>query len=144
MKYIELTQGKRAIVDDEDYDWLSQYKWFYDTGYAVTKKHIDGRRKTKMHRLINQTPNGLDTDHINRNRLDNRRSNLRTVTHQQNLYNNRLRPNNKSGHPGICLHKPNNKWQVKLGNLYIGLFESLDEAVSVRQNLEEQMGLMIY
>jgi hypothetical protein len=144
MKYINLTQGKRTIVDDDNYEELHKYKWLCDTGYAVTKGY-PGVPKMKMHRLVNKTPEGFDTDHINRNRLDNRRCNLRTVTHQQNLYNNRLRPRNKSGHRGICFRpSPYNKWQVKLGCLYIGIFESLEEAVNIRRNLEEQMELVIY
>lgn len=95
-----------------------------------------------MHAVINKTPKGYDTDHINRNRLDNRRANLRTVTHQENLYNNPLRPNNKSGHAGITWHKPNSQWRVKVGNRHIGLYKSLDYAIKARQFALEREGFL--
>jgi len=71
MKRIKLTQEKVALVDDADFEFLNQWKWFYhQTGYAKSCHRY-------MHRLINKTPKGFHTDHINRNKLDNRKSNLR-------------------------------------------------------------------
>lgn len=85
--------GKFALVDDDDYEYLSQYKWRCDaTGYARYSVYSKPKRTILtilMHRLILNTPDGFDTDHINGDRLDNRRSNLRLATCQQNSANSR-------------------------------------------------------
>jgi hypothetical protein len=96
MKEIQLTQGKVALVDDEDFEYLNQWKWYANkignTFYALRSIHFykDGKRTGKailMHREILNPENGLDIDHINRNGLDNRRCNIRIVTRRQNLQN---------------------------------------------------------
>lgn len=83
MKQIELTRGKFALVDDADYEWLNQYKWQCDTkGYAVHYK------LGKMHRcILGLTDPKVFTDHIDRNTLNNQRSNLRVATAAQNKQN---------------------------------------------------------
>jgi len=88
---IPLSQNKFAIVDRDDYENLMKYKWTLTskryascfTNYRKTRKMII------MHRLINNTPEGMETDHINGNTLDNRKKNLRTVTSRQNQMNKR-------------------------------------------------------
>ena len=91
---IPLTQGKYALVDKEDYDWLIQWNWYYARGRAVRTQYLGGGRKhlknkqVFMHREIMKTPPGMHTDHINRNPLDNRRSNLRICTPAENRRNN--------------------------------------------------------
>lgn len=141
-KLIPLTQGKFALVDADVYEYLMQWKWHYDKGYAAVNVYMGGgrkhpmRKRLSMHGVVNQTPAGFDTEHINRDRLDNRRANLRTVTHRENLYNNPPRPANISGIPGITFHKPNGKWRVKLGSTHIGIYESLDEAIAARMQAE--------
>jgi hypothetical protein len=93
MKEIKLTKGKTAIVDDEDFDRLSQYKWqFAVIGYArrtVYVKGKKGRQTLYMHRDILATPSDMFTDHINGNRLDNRKENLRVCTQAENNRNRR-------------------------------------------------------
>lgn len=81
-----------ALVDDENFEWLNQWKWShlksYDyTGYVVKRKN----GFILMHRLIMDTPKGMEVDHINGNSLDNRKENLRNCTHQQNQCNQRKR-----------------------------------------------------
>ena len=93
MKRIKLTQNKFALVDDEDYEMVSGFKWHYDNGYAKHHhyiKTVKGRPITKkvfIHSLIMNTPKGMDTDHIDGNRLDNRRNNLRICTRRENGQN---------------------------------------------------------
>lgn len=99
-KLILLTRGEYAIIDNEDFEWLNQWKWFFDGKYAG-RRNKTGDREIYMHRLINNTPEGFETDHINGNKLDNRRENLRTVTHQQNIFNRSRLPNNTSGYIGV-------------------------------------------
>lgn len=92
------------------------------------KKHI------YLHRMINNTPKGMDTDHKNRNRLDNRRSNLRTFSRSQNM-SNTMQKNNTSGYRGVSWHKQRNKWtsRAKINGEYksLGLFNSKEEAYKV-------------
>ncbi|MCK9370911.1 HNH endonuclease [Candidatus Dojkabacteria bacterium] len=92
MKQISLGQlsgkGKFVIVDNEDFEYLNQFKWYIkfsgQNEYAIRHKRYD---ETLMHRLIINTPKGMETDHINHNGLDNRRVNLRIVTTSQNQRN---------------------------------------------------------
>jgi hypothetical protein len=137
MKEIQLTQGKIAIIDDEDYEFLSQWKWcYYKTGYAIRSaynKETKRRYSILMHRVIMHTPDGMDTDHINHNTLDNRKSNLRICTHSQNQMNKHKQSNNTSGHTGVSWHKRNHQWQaqIKLNGKYIslGFHDDIDEAI---------------
>lgn len=83
-----------TLVDKSDYELLKDYKWYVNSrGYAVRAQYlgkVNGRYKTAtvcMHSEIMQTPKGKDTDHINRNRLDNRRSNLRICDRGLNVFN---------------------------------------------------------
>lgn len=143
MKKIKLTKGKYALVDDGDFNWLNQWKWWLNTtGYAYTSMILEneGRKKVFMHRFINKTPSGLQTDHINRNRLDNRRNNLRTVTPSQNNYNLSIRSDNKSGYKGVVWRKTFNRWvsyiNVKGIQVYLGCFKNKSEAIQSRKKGE--------
>lgn len=82
--------GNKAVIDDDDYDLVTSFgKWYEnDSGYAIKKTRLNGKNiSIRMHILVNNTPKGLHTDHINGNRLDNRKSNLRTVTAAINSWN---------------------------------------------------------
>lgn len=108
MREIPLTHGKVALVDDSDHEWLAQKKWCYYkssqyTGYAVSSDCSGGRRKLLyMHREIVKPGTGLEVDHINHDGLDNRRANLRAVTHSENLLNQRGRKTKQSRPAGQC------------------------------------------
>lgn len=130
MKRILLTQGKAALVDNSDYDELCRHAWNYSTpqGYA-RRKSRDGI--IYMHRQILDAPAGTDVDHINGDKLDNRRSNLRLVTRTQNLYNMAPR-SGTSRFKGVSWHAQRNKWavyiQVDRKSIYLGLFTDEIEA----------------
>lgn len=88
MKRIPLTQGYEALVSDEDYERVSALKWYaaeMKPGYVYAKRDFGGGRQVGMHRFILGTPKGMVADHINGNTLDNRRENLRSVTHAENV-----------------------------------------------------------
>jgi len=140
-KEIPLTQGKTAIVDAEDYEELSKYKWQYSStnGYAVGQiRHEDGTYSDKvlMHRYINRTRDGYHTDHINGVKLDNRKSNLRECRPSENYVNRGICPKrNKSGYKGVYWRSDKNKYQVTLRKdkktYYLGLFEDINEAIKI-------------
>ena len=98
---IEDVKNTYAIVDDEDYKTLSRYHWFiYIGGYTYNPD------LGQMHRFIlNATNPDLVVDHINHDRLDNRRENLRICTQQQNQFNRSVRRDNKTGYKGVKTHK---------------------------------------
>jgi hypothetical protein len=111
---IPLTQGKFAIVDDEDFEIVSQYKWCAERSsdglryYAVRN---EGGKLVRMHRLIMGFPKG-NVDHRDADGLNNSRSNLRLATTAQNGSNNRMARNNTSGFRGVSWNKTHGKWQV--------------------------------
>lgn len=136
-KKIKLTQGKYALVDNEDFQFLDQWKWFFDLrdGYARTNSG-----KILMHRLINGTPKGFITDHINRNKLDNRKENLRTVDKSLNAFNTGLWKHNKSGFKGVSWDKLNQKWRASINKngkaFNLGRYPSLKLALLARKKAE--------
>jgi hypothetical protein len=93
MKYIELTRGARAIVDDETFDFLNQYKWHLKksndrSGYAARNAApYPVRALVFLHHMLMPKVKGYEIDHINHDSLDNRRENLRYVTHLENMRN---------------------------------------------------------
>lgn len=118
MKYIDIyPAGNRAIVDDEDYEWINDLKTWSLTpkGYALLSVYDKERKNTKqlitMHRLIMFAKKGDEIDHINGDKLDNRKGNLRFVTRSQNLMN-RKKFAGSSIYKGVSYHKGNKKWQV--------------------------------
>lgn len=121
VKEIPVSKGKCvALVDDEDYAYLTQWKWRLMRGYAVRnlrRVNTNGRKRTyiSMHREINKTPAGLLTDHINRNKLDNRKENLRTATQQQNQWNKPTSRKNPSSHyKGVSFCAQTKKWRASI------------------------------
>lgn len=142
MKQIKLTKNKYALVDDEDYDFLNQWKWHYHSmGYASRRKWIKGQNRQEsilMHRFLMNTPVGMDTDHINRNKLDNRRSNLQICTKGLNHQRAKLQSNNTTGYKGIVWYKPTNRWRVAIKfnkkGIHLGYFKELTEAISAYNN----------
>lgn len=96
---LKTAKGQRIIVDRDIWRKYKDYKW-HITGGGYSMGCLGGNGHYYLHRLIMETPKGMYTDHINGNKLDNRRSNLRIVTHSQNLHGFNTYPN-KSGIRGI-------------------------------------------
>ncbi len=115
---IPLTQGKVALVDDEDYERVSQRKWWrWANGYAAA--YIDGK-VIPLHRFILNAKKGDEIDHINTNKLDCRRANLRLCTRSQNVMNTRLRADNTTGFKGISYIKKKRGTKKYSAHLKIG------------------------
>jgi len=125
-KSIPLTRGKFALVDDDDYEYLNQWKWHLKKGYALRSKN--DKPRIIMHRLIMNTPLGMETDHINHNKLDNRKENLRICTNNENHYNLKMRKNNSTGYKGVCLKRKTNKYFAQIchnyKDIHLGYFAS--------------------
>lgn len=113
-KTILLTKGKVAIVDADDFDRVSAYRWYtQNMGYAArTTPVAEGKRLVLMHRFIMEPPDGLWVDHINGDTLDNRRINLRLATPRQNSMNQRSR----GGVPyrGVSWNPRRKQYQAKI------------------------------
>ena len=149
MKKINISTSKYpnqyAVVDKENFEWLNQWKWrTHSKGYAI--RMAGGRKNAHviyMHRLINDTPDGLETDHINQNKLDNRKDNLRSVTRTQNKFNTGLWCKNTSGYKGVTWNKQVSKWQSQIGlnnkNIVLGYFNDIKEASLARVEAERRV-----
>lgn len=144
MKWIPLTKGRRVLVDDEDYEELARYKWCFNAGSAVRgirPRNEDGSRgkhKTVlMHRQILNLLDGNPTvqvDHINGDRLDNRKSNLRICNNLMNSFNRPATRKSTSGYKGVFLEKRRKirPWiaEIRGGGVrkYVGAFDTAEEA----------------
>lgn len=128
MKIIKTVNNKEIIIDEEDYEYLNQFKWYMNTdGYA--------QRIISIHREIMKNPEGVYVDHINGNPSDNRKSNLRLVTHQQNSINRKKTTKKKtSQYKGVCYIKKCTKrpWLACIKtngkSIHLGYFSTEKEA----------------
>jgi hypothetical protein len=130
MKKILITKGKFVLVDNDDFIWLSKQSWCsHSKGYAIGWDK-ENKKVEMMHRIIMHTSKGMDTDHINGNRLDNRRKNLRICTRSQNLANYCYFKSKSCNYKGVTKLqdkvKTPNKWMAQIGkdnkNIFLGLF----------------------
>jgi len=133
MKQIPLSQGKVAIVDDEDYETLSRHKWHCGSkGYAVRKERR-GLREVHvwMHREIMQPANDMQVDHVNGEKADNRRCNLRIATNSHNLCNRGANANNTSGFKGVTWKEHAGKWMAFINlhgkQKHLGYFDTAED-----------------
>ena len=131
-----------TLVDDADYERLSGYRWYLNRGYVVrweSERRDDGSYKTinvLMHRDLTGCPDGMQVDHINHDRLDNRRSNLRIVTNAQNHQNRRRNPSRGAVHD-------KGKWAAvcKINGVRhrAGRYETREEAAAAAAVLRSQL-----
>lgn len=137
MKKIKLNTGEFTLVDDDDFLIYGNMKWFVNSdGYP---KNHSGPRKTRksksLHRLIMKAQKGETVDHINRNKLDNRKCNLRIVPQQKQCFNRSLSKHNKTGYKGVGFNKRLNKYIAQICKDYktyhLGVFETKEEAAKV-------------
>lgn len=129
-----------GLVDVDDCERCSQHSWNL-TSHGYLESRIEGN-KIRLHRFVTNALKGLEVDHIQGNKLDNRKSQLRVCTHQQNSYNSKICKNNKSGVTGVCYDKNNKKWRAKIRvdgkEIWLGRYETFEDAVKVRKEAEEK------
>lgn len=139
VKEIPLSQGKVALVDAEDFERLSQYKWHYSKrGYAARGHYWkeEGKRKhtcITMHREIMGNPLGLDVDHKDGNKLDNQKANLRVCSKKENGKNIGGWSKNKSSrYKGVRWRKDTEKWSAQImverKSICLGSFDKEEDA----------------
>ena len=141
---IPLAKGGFTQVDEADQEWAKNYNWWKnDDGYAITSYQENYIKHTLLlHRVCNQTPEVLYTDHINRDRLDNRRSNLRTIDKSQNAHNTTAHKDSKSGIKGVSWNAEKKSWDSRImiqGIVYnLGRYKKLGLAVRARKAAEKR------
>lgn len=145
--YIGYTsKGEEFYFDIEDYEKVKKYCWLINAcGYVATNVWENNSNKIiLMHRLIMGFPDGLEIDHIGggTTKNDNRKSNLRIVTHSQNLKNVGIRTNNTSGVTGVSFDRQTKRWRASIKTddrtINLGRFENFDDAVKARKEAEEK------
>lgn len=115
------------LLDKEDEYLLEKYRWSLNNrGYAQAR--VNGQTIT-LHRLLMGNPKGLEIDHRNLDKLDNRKNNLRTCTHSENSRNRKVKSNSKTGYKGIHKEKNSDKWRVRINRKHIGYFNELNHAI---------------
>ena len=149
MKRIPLTQGKEALVDDCDFDWLMQWNWNAcrngKTFYARRTEYQGGQHTVLMHVEIARqiAIEAGQIDHRNRNGLDNRRHNLRAANASQNAANQVRYENNTSGITGVYWVKASQEWRVKVGfhnrSIHGGYFPTREAAKRARNDLAKSL-----
>jgi hypothetical protein len=135
IRFIPLTQGKFAIVDAADYEWLSQYKWCtVRNGNRTYAFRMENGKRFLMHREIMKTPKGKVVDHMDNNGIDNRRGNMRNCSPRQNSWSRREGHASSSQYRGV--YRCWGKWGAQVGHLWrhihVGLFNEEIEAARAR------------
>lgn len=135
VKEILLTRGQRTLVDDEDFEKVSIHRWYlHPTGYAVRNgSRTNEEHKTiRLHHSILPPVIGLECDHMDGNKLNNQRANLRYATHSQNMQNQRKKQGATSQFKGVDWYPSAGKWRARIklnqNQRMIGLFEDEQEA----------------
>lgn len=129
-KFVPLTKGRAAIIDEADYEWVSQYQWFLQTtpkggAYAI---RMEGRGRVLMHRDIIGCNDGEYVDHRNGDGLDNRRENLRACEQSQNALNHAGHKERVSRFKGLCKQKSSGRWIASFRGKYVGIFNKEEDA----------------
>lgn len=140
--FVKLVDSEKTMMVDLDIwnDWANGYRWRESKqGYAYTVTRREGRFFFHV-RAFPGCPVDKMRDHIDGNRLNNTRNNIRFVTASQNMHNRGLSSNNTSGCNGVYFHKNTGKWasEIKVGNkkIHFGLFATKDEAINTRKQAE--------
>ena len=131
---ISLTQGKESLIDDSDFETVSKIKW-HAMRAPSNKFYAKHRTIGFLHHFLVGKKDGMEVDHIDGNSLNNQRSNLRFVTHQENMFNRRKHVNNKTGFIGVYF--TDNSWEAQIRfngkKVFRKRFKTLVQAVAARE-----------
>lgn len=132
----KLKISTRALIDDEDYDKISCRKWLLAKGYALSTTRGENRKVVSMHRLLMRPPDGFVVDHINGNKLDNRKGNLRVCIEEENKRNRPASRRNKLGVKGVSRRGNSFYASISKGRLrkHLGSFPTVEKASEAYRN----------
>ena len=144
MKEIALTQGKVAVVDNEDFAELNKFKWHAikmgNAYYAVRSKKA---QMILMHRVILGAVLKQQIDHRDHNGLNNQRDNIRLCSRAQNGMNRRKQKNTSSQYKGVCWDKQNKKWVAYIyyqgKGIHLGYFREEKDAARTYDNRAKEL-----
>lgn len=147
-KEIQLNQGIITIVDDDDFEYLNQWKWYLlksHTNYYAIRTSKPENKLIQLHRVVIKAKEGEFVDHINGDKLDNRKINLRICTRSQNAQNRKTNKLNKSGYNGVSWCIKNKKWvaQIQYENkkIHIGYYiNAIDAAKAFNEAAQKYHG----
>lgn len=134
-----------ALVDDDLFDILNQKIWrLTPKGYVTRSQSFDGKEfRLLLHRVVMSAPAEMQVDHIDRNPLNNQRSNLRLVDNSLNQHNRGISKKNTSGATNVYWDKERSRWRVRSWlndkSVDLGRYKEYDEAVEVAQRFKEQL-----
>ena len=126
----------RAIIDLDDVERCKDYKWHLtEQGYVATTSN---KKTLRLHRFIMITPDDMHTDHLNRNKLDNRKENLLICTQSENNKNKGVYSKNTLGKRGVSYRDGRYYVQIRFEykNYHLGIFKELNDAIKARENAE--------
>ena len=137
---VYFTDGSSFLIDSEDLPAVSRYTWFRGKrGYPIahtSRRSANPHKTFPLHRFLMNPQEGYDVDHISGDKMDNRRSNLRICTHQENMFNQALRSNNTTGFYGVSKNKKTGNFEAYLHidgkKKYLGTFMSAAKAAEKR------------
>jgi hypothetical protein len=113
--YVQLSRGREAVIDAASVAMVHGFNWFFDGFYAArTVQKDEKRRSLRMHCVLLLTDDGMEVDHANGDRLDNRLANLRPCSSSQNKCNSVMRSDNTSGYKGVTWSKKSKKWRARI------------------------------
>lgn len=143
--YVKLANSDKEMIVDADMwkNWARQYRWRLGRdGYAYTTTRQEGYIIFHI-RAFPNCPSGMLRDHIDGNRLNNTRSNIRFVTPSQNMYNRKTSDKNKCGQNGVYFHKETGRWAAEIATehkkVHLGLFSDKNEAIKTRKLAEKEL-----
>ena len=132
---IYTSKGFFALIDEEDFEKISQHRWYFNNGGYATRDTRKGETKHFLmhHEIVGKPPKGFVTHHINGNKLDNRKENLRFVTRQQNQFN-------RKKERGVSFM--GTKWEAYIclnrKKIHLGLHETRQKALEIRKDAERR------
>jgi len=138
------SNGDEILIDTDDYEIVKDYTWWIGAkGYAVTDvRQGDRYKRILMHRLIMEPRANMEIDHINHNKIDNRRSNLRECTTKENVRYARTRSDNISGVTGVGFTKRENRWRARIfvdgKEKGLGYYKNKEDAIKARLKAEKK------